>query len=62
MVGPLRVPYKMQHLRFISAHLLEPKGSVLECGSAMNIACCNDGDGQSNVFSKTDSSASANMC
>jgi hypothetical protein len=40
--------------------LLEPKVPVLECGSDMNITCCNDGDGQSNVISRTDSSACAN--
>ena len=40
--------------------LLQPKGPVLECGSDLNIACCNDGDGQSNVISRTDSSASGN--
>jgi hypothetical protein len=40
--------------------LLQPKGLVLECGLDMNIACCNDGDGQSNVISRTDSSASGN--
>jgi hypothetical protein len=54
------VPYIMQHLRFISADLLEPKGPVLERGLDMNIACCNDGNGQSHVISRTNSSASDN--